>query len=93
MLLINCPWCGPREETEFSYGGEANIIRPRDPSKLSDDQWSDYLFKRKNTSGRHLEQWAHSVGCRRWFNVNRDTSTFEIKSVYFSDESSPEHRK
>lgn len=93
MLLINCPWCGPREETEFSYGGEANIIRPKDPSKLSDDQWSDYLFKRKNTSGRHLEQWAHSVGCRRWFNVDRDTITYEIKSVYFSDESSPEHRK
>ena len=93
MLLINCPWCGPREETEFSYGGEAHIVRPRDPSKLSDDQWADYLFKRKNTSGRHLEQWTHSVGCRRWFNVDRDTITYEIQSVYFSDESSPEHRK
>ena len=22
MLLIKCPWCGERAETEFSYGGE-----------------------------------------------------------------------
>jgi hypothetical protein len=25
MLLIECPWCGERAETEFSYGGEAGI--------------------------------------------------------------------
>ena len=23
MLLITCPWCGPRDETEFHYGGQA----------------------------------------------------------------------
>ncbi|MBL8960475.1 MAG: sarcosine oxidase subunit delta, partial [Gemmatimonadetes bacterium] len=22
MLQIPCPWCGPREEEEFRYGGE-----------------------------------------------------------------------
>jgi len=27
VLLIECPWCGPRAETEFSYGGEAGIER------------------------------------------------------------------
>ena len=27
MLQIPCPWCGPRDEIEFSYGGEAHIIR------------------------------------------------------------------
>ena len=36
MLLIPCPWCGPREASEFSYGGEADIARPRDPDTLSD---------------------------------------------------------
>jgi len=25
MLLITCPWCGPREEPEFSYGGQAHV--------------------------------------------------------------------
>ena len=24
MILIPCPWCGDRDETEFSYGAEAN---------------------------------------------------------------------
>jgi sarcosine oxidase subunit delta len=28
MLLIECPWCGERAETEFSYGGEAGIELP-----------------------------------------------------------------
>ena len=31
MLLIDCPWCGPRDECEFSYGGEAHIKRPENP--------------------------------------------------------------
>ena len=82
MLFIDCPWCGPREETEFSYGGEAHIARPKDPSKLSDVEWADYLFMRKNTYGRYLEQWLHSAGCRRWFNAERNTVTYKILSVY-----------
>ncbi|MGE5094790.1 MAG: sarcosine oxidase subunit delta, partial [Betaproteobacteria bacterium] len=28
MLLIPCPWCGPREEIEFSYGGQAHVAYP-----------------------------------------------------------------
>ena len=30
MLLIPCPWCGPRAEVEFTCGGEAHIERPVD---------------------------------------------------------------
>ena len=30
MLLIECPWCGPRQETEFFCGGEAHLSRPAD---------------------------------------------------------------
>ena len=78
MLLIPCPWCGPRHEEEFSYGGEANIVRPRDPAASSDEEWADYLFMRKNTRGTHFEQWCHAAGCRRWFNVARDTVTNQI---------------
>ena len=36
MLLITCPHCGPRAETEFRNGGEAGIVRPADPAALSD---------------------------------------------------------
>ena len=82
MLLIPCPHCGPRDQSEFSYGGEAHIVRPEDPDVLSDAEWADYLFMRENPKGRHLEQWCHSAGCRRWFNVARDTVSYEIQRVY-----------
>ena len=82
MLLISCPFCGPRAETEFAYGHEAHIARPADPAKLSDAEWADYLFLRDNTKGLLLERWMHAHGCRRWFNVARDTVTYEILAVY-----------
>jgi sarcosine oxidase subunit delta len=82
MLLIPCPWCGEREETEFHCGGEAHIVRPAEPGALSDDAWADYLFMRTNTKGVHHERWCHVHGCGRWFNVARDTVTDRILEVY-----------
>jgi len=82
MLQIQCPWCGPRDESEFSFGGEAHIVRPLQPESLDDAEWADYLFMRKNTKGLHPEQWCHTAGCRRWFNVVRDTISNDIHSVY-----------
>ena len=78
MLLITCPWCGPRAETEFTCGGEADIARPLHPENLSDGEWADYLFMRRNIRGRHREQWHHSFGCRRWFVIERDTITYDV---------------
>ena len=66
MLLINCPWCGERNETEFSYGGEAGITRPPEPSALSDAEWADYLFMRSNPRGAHKELWNHSQAKTRF---------------------------
>ena len=82
MFLIECPWCGSRAETEFSYGGEAGIVRPADPDALSDTEWADYLFYRKNPRGAHRELWNHAQGCRRWFGVERDTVTYRIERSY-----------
>ena len=82
MLLIPCPQCGEREETEFSYGGEAHIERPKEPETLSDEDWAEYVFMRSNTKGMFLERWMHAHGCRRWFNVARDTVTYKIHAVY-----------
>ncbi|MFQ6005321.1 MAG: sarcosine oxidase subunit delta [Woeseia sp.] len=81
MLSIKCPWCGERNETEFSYGGEADIVRPPDPFALNDTEWADYLFMRSNTRGAHRELWNHAQGCRRWFEVERDTVTYKIAST------------
>jgi sarcosine oxidase, subunit delta len=81
MLLIPCPWCGPRAETEFTCGGEADIARPSDPEALTDEAWGDYLFMRRNTLGVQREQWHHSFGCRRWFVIERDTVTYAVESI------------
>ncbi|MEM8878436.1 MAG: sarcosine oxidase subunit delta [Pseudomonadota bacterium] len=82
MLLINCPYCGARPETEFHYGGEAHVSRPADPSKLNDEEWAEFLFVRDNKKGFYKERWVHSAGCRRWFNVLRNTHTHEIVASY-----------
>ena len=29
MFLINCPYCGERDQQEFKAGGEAHIERPK----------------------------------------------------------------
>ncbi|QGK70485.1 sarcosine oxidase subunit delta [Allosaccharopolyspora coralli] len=75
MMLIPCPWCGPRDETEFHYGGQANVAYPADPQELSDEQWARFLFHRANPKGEFTERWCHTAGCRRWFAVRRDTAT------------------
>jgi len=87
MLLIDCPWCGIRDESEFAYGGEAGIVRPKDPDALSDEEWADYLFMRKNTKGLFQEQWQHAHGCRRWFNAERDTVSYQFTRTWKIGES------
>jgi heterotetrameric sarcosine oxidase delta subunit len=86
MLRIACPWCGPRDEIEFSCGGEAHIALPSDPQRLDDAAWADYLFMRTNPKGRYRERWVHTHGCQRWFNVLRDTTSEQILAVYRVDE-------
>ena len=86
MLVITCPFCGPREESEFSCGGEAHIARPLAENSLTDAEFADYLFLRDNPKGVFLERWRHTAGCRRWFNVVRDTVTHEIHGVELAGE-------
>ncbi|TLS45421.1 sarcosine oxidase subunit alpha family protein [Streptomyces montanus] len=89
MLLIPCPWCGPRDEAEFHYGGQAHVPYPEDPSAFTDEEWARYLFFRDNPKGPFAERWSHAAGCRKWFNAVRDTSTNEILAVYRAGEERP----
>lgn len=73
MMIVECPWCGPRPEAEFVNGGQAAIARP--PLTASDDTWVQYRFFRDNPRGRLAERWCHRFGCERWFNTVRDTVT------------------
>lgn len=89
MLLINCPWCGERDQTEFTAHGEAHIARPLDTENLTDEEWGDYVFFRKNVKGLHYERWVHAFGCRRWFNAARDTVSDRIYATYKPSEQPP----
>ena len=88
MLLIPCPWCGERDEAEFRYGGEAHISRA-DPGSSDDKAWADYLYMRNNPRGLFAERWVHQAGCRRWFNLLRDTVSHRIVAVYKIGEAPP----
>ncbi len=89
MLLIQCPYCGERPEAEFVYGGQAHIARPQPSAELSDQQWTDFLYRRDNTRGPHAERWRHTHGCGRFFNALRDTTTDHFLATYRLDETPP----
>ncbi|MAM58277.1 MAG: sarcosine oxidase subunit delta [Salinicola sp.] len=83
MFHIFCPYCQEyREEEEFHPSGQAHLVRPADPASVSDEEWGDYLFFRDNPRGIHHEMWVHRLGCRKFFNITRDTATYEILETY-----------
>ena len=87
MLQIPCPYCGVRDEPEFSFGGPSHVTRPELTS--SDAEWTSYLYNRNNPKGVHYERSLHSYGCGRWFNVARNTVSHEILAVYRMGEGKP----
>lgn len=89
VLLIDCPYCGPRAEVEFDWGGESNLARPGPHDAVSEETWAEYLFFRKNERGAATERWRHSHGCRQWFNIERDTATHKVIAVYRMGEPRP----
>ena len=91
MLMIHCPNCGvTAEETEFHAHGEAHLKRFGPGS--SDQDFSDYLFSRKNPRGVHFERWRHAYGCGKWFHAARSTTTLEVYGTYRADVSEPRKR-
>jgi methylglutamate dehydrogenase subunit B len=76
MMLIPCPWCGPRNQVEFTYGGDATVRRPG--ADAPEAAWVEYIYVRDNPCGPHDELLLHSAGCRSWFKLRRDTRTHDI---------------
>ena len=89
MLIIHCPYCGPRPELEFVHGGQAHVRRPTDPAQATDDDWLQYLYMRDNTRGVFAERWRHARGCGRFFNALRDTTTDQFLASYRVGEQPP----
>ncbi len=77
MLLIPCPFCGPCDEAEFTFGGPVKPPRP-DPAAVSDADWVDYLTVVPNPLGPVQEYWCHARGCGTWVAIWRDTRSHAI---------------
>jgi methylglutamate dehydrogenase subunit B len=84
-MLMVCPFCGPREHGEFVYGGDATVRRPRQSEPAWGPAWHAYVYDRENPRGPHLEYWQHTLGCRQWLVVARDTATHEILSTALAE--------
>ena len=78
MLKIPCPFCGPRNETEFVHGGPAKAARPDNVSAMDDTTWIEYLTVPQNPLGPVEERWWHVRGCGSWFTIKRDTRSHDL---------------
>ena len=82
-MLITCPYCGPRDSSEYTYQGDANRERP-ELGSTDQAAWNAYVYDRVNTAGDHDEYWQHSGGCRAHLKLTRSTLTHVISSVSFA---------
>lgn len=78
MMLIHCPHCGPRAQSEFVYERTVDSVAP---AGASNDEAMQTLFTRNNPRGVDDEIWRHTYGCRAWMVVTRHRVTNEILHV------------
>ncbi len=83
MKIMNCPLNGPRNISEFAFGGE--VVMHPDPHTCSNDEWADFVFFENNTAGVVREWWYH-MATAYWFIAERDTVSDEIVRSYPASE-------
>jgi methylglutamate dehydrogenase subunit B len=91
-MRIQCPFCGERDISEFTYLGDASYRRPESTPAGSTGSTSpdvagrfhEAVYLRDNPAGPHEELWYHTAGCRGWLRVRRNTLTHEILNVDFA---------
>lgn len=80
MLLIPCPWCGERSESEFRCAGPVRPARQQ-MLNLDDAAWIEFLCHVDTKRGQITEYWQHEKGCGEWFKLRRNTVTHEVTPV------------
>ena len=83
MKIMTCPLNGPRNISEFVYGGQVKTMP--DHQNVSDTDWAHYVFYEKNDIGIVLEWWLH-VPSSYWFIAERHNASDEIIRTYPADE-------
>ena len=77
-FLLTCPTCGPRPVDEYSAGGE---LTTRPAPDAEPRELGRALYVRRNVAGPQVEWWYHGLGCKEWFQAERDTRTNEVLRV------------
>lgn len=80
MQVFSCPFCGPRDETEFFFAVEAGHPRPEPAAEVTDGQWAAYLYENASPEGEAREVWLH-LTCGTYFLMTRNTVTREVIGV------------
>jgi heterotetrameric sarcosine oxidase delta subunit len=75
---LTCPNCGPREVTEFRYGGQIVPVAVEGADKCI-----------SNLPGPQRERWYHRFGCRRWIMAERNVCTDEVLRTSWLSERAP----
>lgn len=83
-MRIQCPYCGERDVSEFSYLGDASFRRPDPLAPAALERFVAAVYLRDNPAGGHFELWYHTYGCQSWLQVERDTLTHRILRVAFA---------
>ena len=73
MQIFPCPFCGPRDETEFHYVGEPKA-RPEPARPVSDDAWAELPLFQRQPQRRGREIWLH-LDLHGILRMTRDTAT------------------
>lgn len=85
MKIMICPLNGPRNISEFAYGGE---VKPVPAADAPAPDWADYVYYHDNQPGIVREWWLH-VPTSYWFVAVRDVTSDTIIATYRPDEALP----
>ena len=83
MKILDCPLNGPRNISEFTYGGEVHAMP--DPDQVSARDWAEYVFFDDNPAGIVVEWWCHTATAY-WFVAERCTLTDRVLRTYPASE-------
>mgnify|MGYP003343357546 CR=1 FL=1 len=79
MKLLHCPLNGPRNISEFTYGGECRDMP--DPDRSTREDWAEYVFFNDNPADVITEWWCHTA-TSYWFLAERDTRNDAVLRTY-----------
>ncbi len=83
MKILTCPLNGPRNISEFTYGGEFHPMA--DPVNSTGREWAEHVFFHDNLAGVVTEWWCHTA-TSYWFLAQRNTITDQVVRTFPASE-------